>query len=485
MGRHEDLRVAVIGAGPVGIATGHELLRHGFTNFTIFEKADAFGGTWHLHSYPGLACDVKAHAYTFSYAPNPGWSANFVMQPEIEAYLQRCAKDFGLEPHARFGTRIDRCRYQGSGRWLLVTDAGEEETFDVVINAMGNQHTPVFPDLPGRELFEGDAWHGTRWNHEVPLEGKRIALIGSAASAVQIVPEIAKQAEHLTVIQRSPNWILPRGRKPYAARTRRLLRAMPFLARLLRAGHEKIMNLSHGASQLGSKTMDTVEGMGRKHIAASVADEGLRELLTPKDHFGCKRPLVSDDFYPALQRENVTLVASAAREVTRTGVVTEDGTEIAADVLIYCTGYKVLDFDRIDVEGEGGLSLAEVMAEAPEAYKGVAVPGFPNYFLGVGPNGVLLSASYFTAAEANVSMIVRLLIEKEAAGAKAISVKPELRRAYNDWMHEEREQFSWASASCDSYYRTPSGHTPFLFPGNIKLFLEHRAEAGLHEYETG
>ncbi len=484
MGRHADLRVAVIGAGPVGIATGRELLRHGFRTFTIFEKADAVGGTWHLHSYPGLACDVKAHAYTFSFRPNPDWSANYVEQAEIEAYLQQCAREFGLEPHLRLRTRIDAAHYQGDGTWKLVTDAGDEPVFDVVINAMGNQHTPVFPDLDGIDRFEGPSWHATHWNHDVDLDGKRVAIVGSAASAVQIVPEVAKRAGHLFVLQHTPNWILPRGRKPYAERTKRLLRTAPVLAKGLRAAHEKIMNLSHGASTLGHKTMDTVEGMGRKHLEAQVADPAMREALTPDSRFGCKRPLVSDDYYPALMRENVTLVPAAAREVTATGLVTEDGRPLDVDVIVYCTGYQVLDFDRIDVVGEGGRSLAKVMADAPEAYKGIAVPGFPNYFLGVGPNGVLLSASYFTAAEANIAMIVKLLVAKEAAGATALSVKPELHRSYNDWIRDAREQFSWGVASCDSYYRTPGGHTPFLFPGDIKLFLKHRAEAGLHEYDT-
>ncbi len=474
----------MIGAGPVGIAAGRELLREGFDDVTIFEKAAAVGGTWHLHSYPGLACDVKAHAYTFSYEPNPEWSANYVGQAEIEAYLQRCATKFGLDPLIRLRTKITSARYEGSGQWRLSTEAGDEEVFDVVINAMGNQHTPIFPDIDGIDRFRGPSWHATRWNHDFDLAGKRVVLVGSAASAVQIVPELAKVVGQLTVLQRSPNWILPRGRKPYASRTRRWLRRWPRLARLLRGAHEKVMNLSHGASQLGNKTMDRVEAMGRKNIAKWIPEGELREVLTPDQRFGCKRPLVSDDFYPALLRDNVNLVPCAAREITETGVVTADGHAIEADVIVYCTGYKILDFERIDVVGAGGRHLAEVMERAPEAFKGVAVPGFPNYFLGVGPNGVLLSASFFTALEENVGMIVRLLKEKEAAGVKAIAVKEEAHRAYNDWIRSERGRFSWGDASCNSYYRTPTGHTPFLFPGDIKTFRRHRAEAGLHEYDV-
>jgi cation diffusion facilitator CzcD-associated flavoprotein CzcO len=205
------LRIAIIGAGVSGIAAGRELLRKGFTQFTIFDALDAPGGTWQLHSYPGLACDVWAHSYTYSYAPNPDWSASFVDQPEIQAYLARCATDFGLEPHLRLNTRILSAHYSEPGTWTLRTSTGEEFVFDIVINAMGNQHTPLFPDVPGRDLFQGPSWHGTRWNHAVELHGKRVAIVGSAASAVQIVPEVAKVAGHLTVLQRSANWIMPRG----------------------------------------------------------------------------------------------------------------------------------------------------------------------------------------------------------------------------------------------------------------------------------
>ena len=477
------LRIAVIGAGPVGLIAGRELLRRGFRDFTIFEKEAAVGGTWHIHSYPGLACDVKAHAYTFTGAGNADWSASYVEQPEIEAYLQRCATRFGLDPHLRLNTRIEAARYEADGTWRLVTSDGGEEAFDVVINAMGNQHTPVYPDVEGREHFRGEAWHSTEWNHDVDLRGKRIALVGSAAAAVQILPEIAPLAEHVTVFQRSPNWILPRGRKEFSRLTRALFKYVPGTMRLYRGFLDLILNLSHGASTLGHKTMETVEGMGLKHLSEKIPDAELRKALTPDQHFGCKRPLVSDGFYPAVMRDNVSLVPSAVARVDEGGVTSADGHRCDADVIIYCTGYRVLDFDRIEVTGADGRSLAEQMAVAPEAFKGVAVPGFPNYFLGVGPNGVLLSASFFAAAESNVSCIVRLLAEKQAAGAAAIVVKDAAHRDYNDWIAKEREKYAWGVASCDSYYRTPSGHTPFLFPGDFKTFKRHREEAGLHEFD--
>ncbi|MEM9175975.1 MAG: NAD(P)/FAD-dependent oxidoreductase [Myxococcota bacterium] len=475
------LRVAVIGAGPSGLTAGRELSRAGFRHFTIFDKADAVGGTWHQHSYPGLACDVKAAAYTFSDAPNPEWSATFVEQKEIEAYLQRMAREFGLTPHLALGTEITRCRYESDGTWQLETASGDRHEFDVVINAMGNQHTPLFPDVPGLDTFEGPSWHSTEWDHDVPLAGKRIVLIGSAAAAVQIVPEIAKVAGHLTVLQRTPNWILPRGAKPYSDLSRSLLDLAP-LRRLHRWFHHKIMHLSTGAFIVGDKIQARVEKMGLDHIADAVKDDALREAVTPKSRFGCKRPLMSDFYYPALQRDNVRLVPHAAREIVADGVVTVEGEKLDADVVIYCTGYKVMDFERIDVLGAGGASLAKRMEQAPEAYVGAAVPGFPNYFFALGPNALVASTSFFDAAEINVKAIVRLLGEKEQAGARAIDVTPEAHERYNAWIVEARSVFSWGTDACNSYYRTPTGHTPFLFPGDIATFCRQRDEMTLADF---
>jgi cation diffusion facilitator CzcD-associated flavoprotein CzcO len=480
-----EMHIAVIGAGPAGIGAGHELLRQGFSNFTIFDALDAPGGTWRLHSYPGLACDVWAHSYTFSYAPNPDWSANFVEQPEIQAYLARCATEFGLDPHIQLNTRITRVEYQDSGGWTLQDSNGTEYHADVVINAMGNQHTPLYPDVKGMELFEGDSWHATRWNHDVDLAGKRVAIVGSAASAVQIVPEVAKVAGHLTVLQRSANWIMPRNWKPYSDRQRKRWHRHPGLITLLRKWQGALMGQVQNAATLGHSRMNQFENVARKYIERTIDDPKLREALVPDSHYGCKRGLVSDDFYPALNRENVQLIPSGLKEVTRTGLVTEIGENVDADVIIYCTGYRILDFDRIDVVGPGGQSLAEVMADDPKAHKGIAVPGFPNYFFAVGPNGLVLNVSYFITAEKNIETIVRLLCEMQSAGARQIAVKPEVFQQYNDWMAERFPRFSWGASDCHSYYRNASGHAPFLFPGSFKEYSKLQAGSGLHEYELG
>ena len=483
MPQSSTLRIAIIGAGPAGIASGRELLQKGFTEFTLFDALDAPGGTWRLHTYPGLACDVWAHSYTFSYAPNPNWSASFVDQPEIQAYLARCTTEFGLDPHLKLNTYIDSAHYQSNGGWKLQSRTGEVFEFDVVINAMGNQHTPLFPDVKGMDSFQGDSWHGTRWNHDVDLAGKRIAIVGSAASAVQIVPEVAKIAGHLTVLQRSANWVMPRGKKPYSEKQRQRFARFPFLMKLLKKWQGTLMGQVEHAVTNGHNRMGQFEKMVRKFIDRTTDDLQLRADLTPDSRYGCKRGLVSDGFYPALTQDNVQLIASGLQEVTPTGLITQDGTAVEVDVIIYCTGYRILDFDRIDVVGSKGTSLAQTMADDPRAHKGISVPDFPNYFFAVGPNGLVLNVSYFITAEKNVETIVRLLGEMQAAGASNMAVKEQVFTQYNNWMAEQFGKFSWGSADCNSYYRNAAGHAPFLFPGNFKEYSRLQDESCLQEYD--
>jgi cyclohexanone monooxygenase len=477
-----DMSIAIIGAGPLGIAAGRELLQQGFRRFTVFEKEDAAGGTWHMQTYPGLACDVWAHSYTYSFAPNPDWSASFVYQPEIEAYLQKCAREFGVQQHIRFNTRVLSAELQANKQWLLMLDEGEPEFFDVVINAMGNQHTPVMPNVPGIDTFAGASWHSANYNHAVDLRGKRVTVIGSAAAAVQIVPEVAKVAGQLTVLQRSPNWIVPRNNKQYSDFTRNMFQRFPFSLRCLQKVQSVMMGFVHKAFLLDDSRRNIFEKLGRQFIEKSIQDPAIRKAVLPDSIYGCKRPLVSDDFYPALNRENVRLVTAAAASVEPDAVVTVDGERIASDVIIYCSGYRVMDFDRIRVIGKEGKSLGDEMARAPFAYKGILVPSFPNYFLGMGPNAVVLSVSYFRSVETNVSCIVNILSEMCANDVKAIDVKPESHRTYNDWIVEHCRQFAWGSGTCHNYYMNDAGHAPFLYPGDFNSFLKMRKSCGLDQF---
>ncbi|NQX89553.1 MAG: NAD(P)/FAD-dependent oxidoreductase [Halioglobus sp.] len=483
MGGNSDLRIAVIGAGPAGIAAGHALLERGFDNFTLFEKSDAAGGTWHLHSYPGLACDLWAHSYTYSYRPNAEWSANFVDQPEIEAYLQQCTREFGLEPHLALHTCITAARYKTNGTWALTTADNATHTFDVVINAMGGQHTPIFPAVDGIDSFTGEHWHSTHWNHKVSLQDKRVVLVGSAAAAVQIVPQVAKRARHLTVLQRTPNWIMPRNHKVYSRTLKALFRHVPPILSLWQRGQALMMSVVLDGVTLNHKRMEQFEARVHKFIEKSIKDPAVRSAVTPRSRYGCKRGLVSDEYYPTLNRANVELIAEGLQSVKPKGVVTASDREIEADVIIYCTGYQVLDFERIDVTGKDGKKLADEMAKAPIAYKGIAASGFPNYFFTAGPNGLAINASYFKNVECNVNTIVRLLQDKQSAGIDSIVVRPDVNDSYNASLSHRYETYSWGASNCNSYYRTETGHAPFLFPGGYKEYHALHAACSIEDFQ--
>ncbi len=481
---HRAFNIAVIGAGPSGIAAGYELLKQGFTQFTIFDKQDAAGGTWHLHSYPGLACDLWAHSYSFSYRRNPDWSKNFVDQPEIEAYLQRCVQEFGLERHLQLNTTVTAAHYQAASKdWLVTTSDGSTKTFDVIINAMGGQHTAIFPDVPGIDHFQGQSWHSTYWNHDVDLNGKRIVVVGSAAAAVQIVPKIADQAGQLTVLQRTPNWIMPRNCKPYSPALRFLFKYLPgFLALWVRI-QGLMMSATVDGVTLNHKRMDQFEGMVHDFLEKTIDDPELRAALTPDTRYGCKRGLVSDEFYPTLTREHVELVAEGLAEVTADGIVTASGRQIPADVIIYCTGYSVLDFDRIDVRGLDGRSLGAQMAQEPVAYKGIAAPGFPNYFFAAGPNGLAINVSYFANVERNTRSIVGLLLAMRDRGLQAIEVTRSATDQYNGELAGRFDKYSWGNPSCNSYYRTETGHAPFLYPGSFADYEADHQACSLDDFQ--
>lgn len=397
--------------------------------------------------------------------------------------MQTCAREFGLTPHITLNTRIAAARYQ-NGCWMLESTAGEHFEFDVIINAMGNQHTPHYPDVPGIDRFEGRSFHATRWDHSVELTGRRVVVVGSAASAVQIVPEVAKVAGRLTVLQRSPNWIMPRGRKRYSAAQQNRWRRFPITMRFTRGVQQFLMSLVHDAATLGHNRARQFESRARKYLDRAIPDPQLRAALTPTDPYGCKRGLISDDFYPALLRDNVELVHEGLQGVRATGVTTTSGREIDADIIIFCTGYRILDFDRIDVVGENGERLAAAMSASVGAFKGIAVPDFPNYFFAVGPNGLPLDAPYFRTAERNIATIVGLLAAMQAAGARALAVKPTVHRAYNDWLATRFPRYSWASPSCSSYYQDAMGRTPFLFPGRFTEYVKLHNQSGLHEYDV-
>jgi cation diffusion facilitator CzcD-associated flavoprotein CzcO len=378
-----------LGAGASGICLGVKLREAGFSDFTILEKSDDVGGTWHDNRYPGACCDVPSHFYSFSFERKADWSRKFSPQDEIQDYFRHVVDKYGLRPHIRFGTEVASARFdESAGVWRLRTKAGEELEAEVLASGVGQLNRPYVPEFAGRESFRGTAFHSARWDHGVDLAGKRVAVIGNAASAVQFVPPVAEQAAHVDVFQRTPNYVAPRLDYAYGERAKWLFAHVPGLERLYRWwiywNFELRFTLfrGHGEGWLSRRIRQAC----LDYLAAEIPDPKLRAALTPDYAPGCKRLLISDDYIPALRRENVAVVTSGIERIAEGGVVTRDGALHPADVIVYGTGFETTSFlAPIEIEGLGGRKLQEQWRDGAEAYLGVAVAGFPNLFLLVRP----------------------------------------------------------------------------------------------------
>ncbi|AIZ44624.1 4-hydroxyacetophenone monooxygenase [Deinococcus radiopugnans] len=462
--------IAILGAGFAGLGTALELKRRGVHDFVVFERGAEVGGTWRDNTYPGCACDVKSDLYSFSGVPNPDWSHRYARQPEILAYLKKTASDHGLRPHIRFGTELQEARWDAEeGLWRIRTGGGDF-TARVLISGHGPLIQPKWPDIPGLDSFVGERFHSARWNHDVELRGKRVAVIGTGASAIQFIPKIQPVVEHLTVFQRTPPWVMPRMDEETSPRRRELFRRYPALQRLSR----QWIFLKAEARHLGfsnPKVGALMEKFGHQHLEAQVADPELRRKLTPDYRVGCKRILISDDYYPALQQPNVELVTDAITEVRGHELLTADGQARAFDVLIGGTGFNATQppMARLIV-GRGGQRLSEAWATHMEALHGTAVAGFPNLFLLVGPNTALGHNSIVYIIEAQIGYILRALGHMDAAHLLSLEPTPGAQRDYSDALQEKLRESVWVQGGCTSYYLDANGRNSTLWPERASSF---------------
>ncbi|MCK5749854.1 MAG: NAD(P)/FAD-dependent oxidoreductase, partial [Oricola sp.] len=383
-------RIAILGAGFSGMGMAIRLRQEGFDNFVIYEKAEEVGGTWRENVYPGVACDVPSHLYSFSFEPNPRWSKRYSPGGEIQDYMKACAKKYDLYRSIRFGKKVTAIRHDGS-EWTVDFADGSSAAADYVVSGLGGLHQPNIPDIPGRERFSGPMFHTAKWRDDVDLEGKRVAVVGSAASAVQVIPEIVDKVAHLDVYQRTPNWILPRQGYAYPDWLKGVFEAAPALARLYRGVIFSLMELRFNAFKKDDNKMKAfVRKTFSAYLERQVRDPELRAKLTPDYPVGCKRILISDDYFAAIQKPNVDLVTEGIAAITAGGVRTKDGRERPADVVILATGFKPFDIlESIEVSGPSGRSLREAWKDGIAAHRTVAAPGFPNFFLLLGPNSGL------------------------------------------------------------------------------------------------
>ncbi|MGH8431373.1 MAG: flavin-containing monooxygenase, partial [Solimonas sp.] len=384
----DELSVLVIGTGFAGLGMGIKLKEAGIESFTILERADDVGGTWRDNNYPGCACDVQSHLYSYSFEPNPEWSRMFAPQPEIKAYLQRCAEKYGLLPHIRFQAEVVRAEYdEAAALWNVTTRQGETYRARVLVSGMGGLSTPSTPHIKGLEEFQGKTFHSAEWDHGYDLKGKRVAVIGTGASAIQFVPQIAKDVARLDLYQRTPVWILPKPDREISAAERALFKRFPAAQRAFRNSIYWMLESRVLGFVINPRVMKLVQREARGHIRRQVADPALRRQLTPDYTIGCKRILISDDFYLAVSRANVGVISEGIRQVKAHSVITEEGVEREVDAIIFGTGFKAQEpVPRGAIFGRGGQDILDAWKDGAEAYKGTTVAGFPNLYLLVGPN---------------------------------------------------------------------------------------------------
>lgn len=461
-----DFEVAVVGSGFAGLCMAIGLKERGEQRFVVLERADDVGGTWRDNDYPGAACDVPSHLYSFSFAPNPGWSRRYPTQPELQAYLRGVADRYGVRRHIRFRTEMRAATYDETEQLWHVRTSGGTFTARVLVSGAGGLSAPKLPDIAGVERFRGETFHSSRWDHGCRLDGKRVAVIGTGASAVQLVPEIAGKVARLDVFQRTPNWIVPRTDRAYRPFEKWLFRHVPLARQLYRALIYWLFELRVLGMVIHPVLMSAFQRLAERHLARQVPDRALRERLTPDYTIGCKRILISNDWYPALQRPNVSLVTEPIREIREQGVVTADGREREVDCLVFATGFFATENPIAGcIRGRGGLRLDEAWADGEEAYLGTTVAGFPNLFFVVGPNTGLGHSSMVFMIEAQVRYVLALLDARTRAGAASVEVRPDAQERYNRRLHERLGGTIWATGGCSSWYRHRSGRITSLWPG--------------------
>ncbi|MGE5136881.1 MAG: flavin-containing monooxygenase [Gemmatimonadota bacterium] len=478
------VRVAIIGAGFGGLGAGIRLREAGRTDFVILERASSVGGTWRDNTYPGCACDVPSHLYSFSFAPNPGWSRSFSRQPEIRGYLERVTDSSRVREHIRFGAEVTGARWDTArARWHVRTTRGDL-TADVLISAAGPLSEPAVPDLPGLADFPGEVFHSARWNHDCDLAGKRVAVVGTGASAIQIIPEIQPVVGKLVLFQRTPAWVLPRRDRRISRAEQWLYQHLPPAQRLARLGIYLSRESAVGAFTRRPGLLRAAQRMALRNLASAVPDPVLREKLTPGYVMGCKRILLSNDYYPALTRPNVEVVASGLAKVDGSVATAQDGSSQEVDAIIFATGFHAVDMPIAErVHGADGRSLAEAWHGDMRALRGTTIAGFPNLCLVIGPNTGLGHNSMVHIIESQLSYILDYLDTLDRSGAAALDTRPAAQDRWCAAIERRMGPTVWATGGCVSWYLNAAGRNPTLWPASTLRFRHETRRIDPTEYD--
>lgn len=508
-----DHRIVIIGTGFSGLGMGIQLRRAGITDFVILEQNDDIGGTWHDNHYPGCACDVPSALYSFSFELSPDWQRIYARQPEIKAYLKHCAEKYGLLPHIRLNTRVVSARYEETDRhWQVCTadshqfrdyqqDKGlrpgdpvdpddpalpplQPERCQVLIAGVGALSTPAWPDIPGLDTFAGHSFHSQRWDHDYDLTGKRVAVIGTGASAIQFVPQIAGQVARLDLYQRTPPWIVPKDDHTIGPDQQQRYRRFPTLLKLRRALVYSLLESRVTGFVGNTGILRLGEKMARHHIAQQIADEPLRRQVTPDYPFGCKRVLISNDYYPALLRPNVELIGQGLTAIRGNTLVDDTGQEREVDCVIFGTGFRAQQpIPPGMVFGRGGQDLHQAWAAGAEAYKGTTVTGFPNLFVLMGPNTGLGHSSMVYMIESQIRYVLDALQTMDRQGWRTVEVRSNEQRQFSDRVQQRLQGTVWQSG-CHSWYLNDQGRNTVLWPGFTWRFRQLTRRFDAHAYNA-
>jgi cation diffusion facilitator CzcD-associated flavoprotein CzcO len=485
-GGREHVRVAVVGSGFGGLGAAVRLRREGVTDFVVLERTAGVGGTWRDNTYPGCACDVPSHLYSFSFAPHPDWPRTFSGQEHIRAYLEHVTDVFGLRPHLRFDSEVRRMTWN-TGRlcWDIETTSGSLSA-DLVVSATGPLSDPRIPDIPGLDSFPGKVFHSARWDHDHDLRGKRVAMVGTGASAIQIVPAVQPEVSRLTLFQRTPPWVLPRVDRAITGAERALHRALPLTTRARRGLLWGIRELQVQAFTKHPNELGLVEQLAKRNMARAIKDPALRAKLTPDYRIGCKRILLSSEYYPALARPNVDVVASPLASVRGSTLVAADGTETEADAIVFGTGFHVTDMPIAErVVGAEGRTLAESWKDGMEALRGASAAGFPNWMTIIGPNTGLANSSMILMIESQLNYMADFVRQVNVLGGRvALDARPGAVRAWNHRVQERMKRTVWSTGGCTSWYLDPNGRNTTIWPGTTTEFRRATRRVDLGEYDV-
>jgi cation diffusion facilitator CzcD-associated flavoprotein CzcO len=477
-------KVVIIGTGFGGLGMAIQLKKAGIESFVILEKADSVGGTWRDNTYPGAACDVQSHLYSFSFEPKHDWSRKFGLQPEIRAYMEDCATKYGLRPHIRFKQEVASASFdKTAGLWTVTTTSGDVIKAQALISAVGQLNQPAYPSIPGIETFRGPAFHSARWEHDVDLRGRSVAVIGTGASAIQFVPQIVPKVKSLKLFQRSGAWVVPKADRPFAAFEQRLFKSLPLFDRAYRT----LIYWKNEVRALGFTRfgwlLEAWAWQSKFVMRRDVKDPAKRRKLVPDYKIGCKRLLLSSDWFPAINDDRVEVVTERIARIEPDAVVTADGTRHLVDTLIYGTGFAATDFlTPMKITGLDGLDLNEAWKDGAEAYKGTCVSGFPNLFILYGPNTNLAHSSIIFMLESQFHYVMQCLRTLDERGLAYMNVRAQSQQRYGEAIQKRIQSSVWL-AGCNSWYINAAGKVTNNWPGYTFNFRRMTNKLDLHDYE--